>query len=447
MKFSELVENEINIQNILNKIDNLSIRKALLDIQDIFKIKKSTSKTIEIVYFKDFKDDIEKIARNFNLSFGPVDSNKQHIGILVNADNLTLKIRATGVKEGSTKGSADLQEIGVIIALDCLINQIDIQDYEKFKNKNVYVNNNEQIINSINFLINNKNWSTQCFKSAELIFKNVKNIKNYEFHQSSKLFNEIRKVGKELSGLKEDKWNPSDIYLVSKHGFKSPSSFKNIIDYNNYISSDTDFIGISLKGEKALHGSFALSNIKKMLKLNFDDSYWNIKDYTLDNKQKEKILHAFKLLKSHKFSKIYVFNNKSNNLRDCINNFNIKSDVWGKSYPQVLQMLASLKQDDDLHKLAYLAYCGASSILPQACNHNKCTPSKFYRVENGLDISKFDLIRCRIPLNGDMGIIFDVCVNGKIQKLQARSKGSASQFMIINAVENAANTPLSVLTI
>ena len=329
------------------------------------------------------------------------------------------KIKSTG---GSDKTS--LQEVGFLLALDSLVNSkktLDLATYlpsKKLKTKASYKD-------VVNFLAENDDWYKASIDGAEKVAGNFKQLTSYEFHHDTTEFNKIRKLGKKLSGLSnEDKWNPADVYLIKRLNLPTD----NIIEYNEYIFSDGDVIGISLKKseKEALHGAVALNVISEM----FKGPKYSAKFTELDDKCQANITKNVKALKK---SKIPVFIHADDaRLSHTIPAIKPESKNYFKSVPVALEFLAD--NTDKIEEIAKAAILSAMSISPLSCAHWKLQGGDLSIMPSGQQL--VEIIRLRIKLNGDTDTLIDFKFNKKQMKLQLRSKGSLPQFIIVKTAEN-----------
>lgn len=213
--------------------------KAFREIEGTLKVKKETSKTVEVVYFKDHKERIKKFCNEYNkkklssdnriLTFGQVGSNSTHEGFVIELKNKVIKVRSTGVdpfkqnRNSLGKKLADAGELATVISLT-----EDIKTPEDTKQK-LFVEHPDAF----------EDWRL-TFNETKKILKypeiNI-NILNYDIlHDSTdkseftKLTREVVKKGKPFVTSK-DSWCPADIWLVSKSGkSKIISEFREILE-------------------------------------------------------------------------------------------------------------------------------------------------------------------------------------------------------------------------
>lgn len=157
-----------------------------------------------------------------------------------------------------------------------------------------------------------ENWFRSVVLTANLIFSEVPGAKvgkNFKFYRGGNfvdsIYNQWRKF-KQGSGITgDDKWNPSDIWMVKK-GFQLETKFDTLSDYNLYIYNQfalTNLIGISLKkiDSKSVPHSKIFNNGKPLvanykgikLGLNMTDSKDIYIKYESENKDGEVQLRNF----------------------------------------------------------------------------------------------------------------------------------------------------------
>ena len=140
---------------------------------------------------------------------------------------------------------------------------------DNFTQVESYVEMNTSLDNVVNFLESSPAWKLSISKSVNKILSLFPN-KNYEFHRGSPFVDKIYKawkVGKKNNGLKlgDDKWNPSDIWLVSDT-IKNVEFSNELETLNGEISQfyeGGELIGVSLKAIKkeATHTIYNNPNI------------------------------------------------------------------------------------------------------------------------------------------------------------------------------------------
>lgn len=230
---------EKNIFSQVLKSFSRANASAFREIEGILKVKKETSKSVEVVYFKDHKERIKKFCNEYNkkklssdnriLTFGQVGSNSTHEGFVIELKNKVIRVRSTGVdlfkqnRNSLGKKLADAGELATIISLT-----ENIKTPEDTKQK-LFMEHPDAF----------EGWRL-TFNETKKILKypeiNI-NILNYDIlHDSTdkseftKLTREVVKKGKPFVTSK-DSWCPADIWLVSKSGkSKIISEFREIVE-------------------------------------------------------------------------------------------------------------------------------------------------------------------------------------------------------------------------
>lgn len=327
------------------------------------------------------------------------------------------------ISSGSDKTT--LQEVAFLIMVDMLIEGcISLSDYVPSKRMIVKAN----IDDAVTFLESNADWHTSALNGAKKIISvfGASRLKKYNFHHGDKIFNEIRAIGKYLSGLSNlDKWNPADIYFIKK--WNPPKDC--IAKYNEYVSMSGDVIGVSLKkGEKeALHGAIALN----VVSTEFGKGKHSVKYKDKSDAFIKDTVKSLKSLKQHPMkSKIFV-HSANKDFEQSLKMMEIKSANYFKSVPPSIEFLKN--SGKDLERMLKFAIMHAMSISPKSCPHYKLEGAKLSKVPEPFEI---EIIRIRIKINGNTDTVTDFKFNGKQMKLQLRSKGSLPQFTIIKTAEN-----------
>ena len=151
-----------------------------------------------------------------------------------------------GGGKGSGGGAALAQKLG---------NDISVEDLtpENLKSIAGKVDITSPISDTIDFITNSPNWSDTLIHTAKLVNDFIG--QDVEFHRGSSFvdsiyssWNQARKADK-LGGIKNDKWNPSDIWAVSPD-VKSIEFKTDLAELNNQLIDLFDerkLVGISLK--------------------------------------------------------------------------------------------------------------------------------------------------------------------------------------------------------
>ena len=230
---------EKNIFSQVLKSFSRANASAFREIEGILKVKKETSKTVEVVYFKDHKERIKKFCNVYNkkkltsdnriLTFGQVGSNSTHLGFTFSLKGKTVKVRSTGTdpyrqnRNSLGKKLADAGELATIVSLT---ESIIVPGDTKQK---LFVEHPDAF----------EEWKLTFEKTKDILkYPEINiNILNYDIlHDSTdkseftKLTREVVKKGKPFVTSK-DSWCPADIWLVSKSGkSKIISEFREIVE-------------------------------------------------------------------------------------------------------------------------------------------------------------------------------------------------------------------------
>lgn len=407
-----------------------------------------------------------KTARGYELVF-----NKGNTGILdlrddwqvdrvghkfikyLTEDGKVTTLRTTGKAKASTQGSAASQEAGVCLWMDMIRQGLDHIDVNAVTD---FYQSAESAPQIEAWLKANPTWNRDCEVTARAIVAAFPKINSYQVHHGSAEYRALRDHGKALSGLKPDRWNPSDIMLIKRdlRVFRQAMKQNDIYKFNGFFDGMyDDIIGISLKGSVSLHGSVAVSSIlSHPLAVK---ALGGFKGYALpanafegDSLSAKGISAIIGMLKKCAKRKLIAGALVPNeDLISAMAKWPVNA-VWAKSYPYALAMLASCRSDADLEDLAWVGYMYSTSRIDGvSCNYWKAVAGhklEFYKAN--LNRNLFKLLGVRIPLNGDMSVSFDIQYDGEVNKLQFRSKGSLPQFIAMKRNEaNADRVPLKNL--
>lgn len=230
---------EKNIFSQVLKSFSRANASAFREIEGILKVKKETSKTVEVVYFKDHKERIKKFCNEYNkkkptrdnriLTFGQVGSNSTHEGFVIELKNKVIKVRSTGIdpfKQNRNSLGKKLADAGELATIASLTESIVVPEDTKQK---LFMEHPDAF----------EDWRL-TFNETKKILKypeiNI-NILNYDIlHDSTNkseftnLTKEVVKKGKPFVTSK-DSWCPADIWIVSKSGkSKIISEFREIVE-------------------------------------------------------------------------------------------------------------------------------------------------------------------------------------------------------------------------
>lgn len=438
---AEMADRTKEVKNILSKIADPKIKKAFLSKSELFGLKNSGN---TLQYNSNSQSEVAKLAGAFfaGKEFEIPTNTRYPVKFRQTENPIYLgnaaQSRVAGLSAGNT---TKYQEIGPLIYLammeDCGFhkNELDISKAEISKLKRVKTGDPKDIEETIKFLTSDKSWDESCKKQAIDIRNGLGSLKAYEFHHGTSKFRQIKRLGKELSNVSEDKWNPADIFLISPSA--NLSGFSDIGDYNAYVGAHKDIIGISLKkGESdAKHGKFAIENVYKLLGLKIKGHDLTIKDNRLNDSQVSdlsKILRDIRKIKSNKIMFCVTRNGSiKNGIKKNLQNSFIDGKNYGKSYHRVVSFISNFKTEKELSDMLFLMLEIAKSQSPVSCSHYKWA-SKFYEVSPGLDKSKFEFVKLRVPIDGDMSAVAEVIYESHRYKMQFRSFGSLPQVEIIS---------------
>lgn len=389
-----------------------------------------------------------------------------------------IRFRSTGLKSltENTAGIAkqlglnidDARELGVAICAVLIYNRISKSQFlEDNYNKKIFkkIKTPTNIDKVIEFLKLVLEKFDICWNCGNTIVKNFSNMtfldfNRYTIHHKSKRFNDIKNHGSKLSKLKADKWNPADLFFIKKNNRISDKlKLKSILRFNNYISSNYEIIGISLKeSEKgALQGSVSgrtfLSKllgdgIKNSIKKRVSDFKGNIENEVsmfFDNLKffsKQGIQIRALAKENPKDELIDLLKNfsKNSNLKTA-NGKTISSNFFTSFSENIVIFNEIFKEarknstpKDSVKNLAEIykfIYQFASSQLSKSCSHEKIMGTVWHRVQNK-EIKKFSVDGIYIPCNGETQmLITGVTAESEKCTLQLRSKGSNSQFIVL----------------
>lgn len=381
-------------------------------------------------------------------------SSKNVVGILRGTGSQISSYRGEGknIKSfGADK--TNHQEVGVAIWVDILKNNGDtLADY-KGKTK-IVTGAPDDIKKSLAWMeqqtLTKDRWGEQCKIQAQTILQHFPKIKNgdYAIHQGGPLFDAIRAKGKKLSGVNgtADKWNPSDIYFISKKF--TPASLEkctNILELNSIMGKFDEIIGISLKGARASDGSTSCQNIFKQMKLDFTlpAAYPHTRDGKLTSEMKDEIKTLIKkIIKNSKVwdcgpAGLYLQSGTEyateagNDINKLLDYYVIGgkkgSNDWGKSFIPSLHMLARLNTAKLWKDFFEASYALATSQTDVSAPHWKITGKGqcILRGHSELDVSKLKCGRVRIPFSGQTSIVFEATYDGAPQRYEFRSRKSA----------------------
>lgn len=452
------------------------IKKMILDYGLLFKIA-SASKT-EITFNKSHLDEVKNALKQCK-DIGPelqviqIDSN--HKGFDFPREHKKgpwIRFRETGKKSAGTANKTatdiginidDAREIGVGVCTCLILNNVSKSDFLDSKYNNSVFKNLETSANLdkvFKFLILEPEKFEAAWNCGETIINNFKKftkepISNFIIHHKTKEFNEIKRIGKNLSKLNEDKWNPADLFFILKNSsiLNKLSKYKNYQEYNDYIGGNTDIIGVSLKEsrEGALHGAVSGQQFCKFLI--GDQSFARIQKINAKkyNDNLPKVVHEFfkKLKKISNIVDVKVLVKDIKNPEDQMisvmkqagQGLDVKTSknkpLSSNYFTSISGCLAVYSELFDyseykLEKLTNifkLAFEYAESKLSQSCPYEKILGKEYEHMGNEPAVAKIENI-C-IPCDGESQFIVNLTYNGHTYKFQLRSKNTTPQFIVV----------------
>lgn len=164
---------------------------------------------------------------------------------------------------GSGKGSGGGAEATAIqessqcvvnaIAFNVLNKTISANDLneENIKKAFPHTQTTNTLEECMEFILNQKGWEETFVETANKLKKEFDNEENYTFHRGSPYVQSIYNSLKSTKvGLTADKWNPADIWIVSKSILNTPPPSDSIENLNEFIKQqyiEKQLIGVSLK--------------------------------------------------------------------------------------------------------------------------------------------------------------------------------------------------------
>ena len=162
-----------------------------------------------------------------------------------------------GAGSGAGTAQTDIQESSMCAVLALYQNQgkLDEKDLtsEKINNISKDIDTTSSVEEIVEFITNSPGWASTFVNTASLLSSYLD--KGYEFHRGSSFVDSIYEVWKKIRkkngwSIKDDKWNPSDIWAVKPAGKNIKLDSETLEEYNNQLldlfNSGT-LIGISLK--------------------------------------------------------------------------------------------------------------------------------------------------------------------------------------------------------
>ena len=385
----------------------------------------------------------------------------------------------------STKGAdTNGEELAVCVCVDALthgIKDLDNFDFSDYECSNMITDVvNARYVELAKQTLTNPDWRSAVIKTAKHIVKTFPMIGSYYCQYHTAVYDSLRKNAvnalkrSSYKGLTEDKWNPADVIYTKKPTIQVPKTLI-IADYNNWFNQQ-DFIAISLKksDKDALHGSVSLGNIIKnqklistpkggndVLELADIDLSGALKSYSTVNQALPDIKKALQVLSSSPIAKLISIGGAKKGITDKFFDFvkrgsatkqeldqytketKFAAESFLKSTPQTLNFLASISKLGitkviDLIQTIYLIAASSANFSSKyyKASADYCKPI----IQGSTHVVVNDIL---IPIDGTAKVIFNVNVNGNNFKLDARSKSSKTQFMIIhNSVSKSNYQPI-----
>lgn len=413
----------------------------------------------ETVILKNCQENIENVMaiaeERFNHRTPFLDINDNPIRL-----NEIRKTKEFGSSKSDSNDSntSELQE-----SLFCLILDYTVQnDKSPSKQEILEYSPSKKLKNSTplqdihQFVNENDNWFNECSTMVKTIMANISKLyklSEYEIHHNTELFQKIKKTGAELAELGQDKWNPSDVFLIRDY---NPSSvdLNDRLAYNSYIHNPdlekAEVIGISLKASKSLHGAFSLRNLGKQFGFEVSTKYKTYNSTETKTKFKKLIKEIAKKYKEDefcyfiseivkdKFAGVDGLVQNSTDLDEIYENLK-KLEKAGKlgnnHFKSLIPALEFLADVEDIRAAVKYAVLIAMSIDISSCPHYKVYADKFYFINSSQISQDIELKHIKIKLNGDNDVIFEIDVNGSLKKFQLRSKDTLPQFILYDRVD------------
>ena len=442
-----------------------------------FAFRNASEKQTEIVFNKSKVNDVRQALSESSLNI-TLDNLNGHFGFNYpkSRNSRWIKFRSTGLNSVSEDSKSitrtlgvnidDARELGVAICAVLIYNRISKSQFlEDNYNKKIFrqIKTSTDIDKVIEFLKLVPEKFDICWNCGNTIVKNFDNITfldfdRYTIHHKSKRFNDIKNHGSKLANLNQDKWNPADLFFIKKNNKISDKlKLKSILRFNNYISSNYEVIGISLKESEsgALHGSISgrsflsnligpgiISSIKSRVPQKFNNSF---------KKEVETFFGNLKFFSSKGIKIRFLANkNPKEELIDLLKNFSQNSNlktadgkaissnffisisesivIFNEIFKEAKKSTDSVKSLTEIFKLVYQF---TSSQLSKSCGYEKVMGTTWHHVQNK-EIKKFSVDGIYIPCDGETQILTTTTiVENKKYTLQLRSKGSNPQFILL----------------
>lgn len=459
-------------------LNNFDFPEELKDIilKFGFAFKNISEKQTEIIFNKSKINDVRQALSKSSLSV-TLDNLNGHSGFNYpkNHNSKWIKFRSTGLSSLSEDSKSitrtlgvnidDARELGVAICAVLVYNGISKSQFlEDNYNKKIFkqIKTPTDIDKVIEFLKLVPEKFDICWNCGNTIVKNFSNMtvldfNRYIIHHKSECFNDIKNHGSKLANLNQDKWNPADLFFIKKNNKISDKlKLKSILRFNDYISSNCEVIGISLKESEsgALHGSISgRSFLSQVIGREIINSIKSRVPKKFNNSFKKEVETFFENLKffSSKGIKIRALakKNPKDELIDLLERFSKNSNlktadgktissnffisisesivIFNEIFKEAKKSTDSAKSLTEIFKLVYQF---TSSQLSKSCGYEKIMGTTWHHVQNK-EIKKFSINGIYIPCNGETQILTTISVESKKCTLQLRSKGSTPQFILL----------------
>lgn len=467
-KWKQLTPESLNDFDFPEELKNIILKFG-------FAFRNASEKQTEIVFNKSKVNDVRQALSESSLNV-TLDNLNGHFGFNYpkNRSSKWIKFRSTGLNSVSEDSKSitrtlgvnidDARELGVAICSVLIYNRISKSQFlEDNYNKKIFkqIKTPTDIDKVVEFLKLVPEKFDICWNCGNAIVKNFGKITfldfdRYTIHHKTKRFNDIKNHGSKLANLNQDKWNPADLFFIKKNNKISDKlKLKSIFRFNNYISSNYEVIGISLKESEsgALHGSISgrsflsnligpgiISSIKSRVPKKFNNNF---------KKEVETFFKNSKFFSSKGIKIRFLANeNPKEELLDLLERFSQNSNlktadgkaissnffisisesivIFNEIFKEAKKSTDSVKSLTEIFKLIYQF---TSSQLSKSCGYEKVMGTTWHHVQNK-EIKKFSVDGIYIPCDGETQIL-TTTVEGKKYTLQLRSKGSNPQFILL----------------
>jgi len=162
-----------------------------------------------------------------------------------------------GAGSGAGSAQTDIQESSMcaVLALYQKQGKLEEKDLtsENIKSISKDIETTSSVEEIVDYITNSPGWASTFVNTASLLSGYLD--KGYEFHRGSSFVDSIYEVWKKIKkknkwSIKDDKWNPSDIWAVKPTGKNIKLDSETLEEYNNQLLdlfNSRTLIGISLK--------------------------------------------------------------------------------------------------------------------------------------------------------------------------------------------------------